>query len=80
MLKNFLASVAQHFDELFFKLMLYVPVNKVSVMLIVLSWLTLCVCGTPKQDLSQTVKTQMKCSIMVYTVCKGKKRSSDKRI
>ena len=34
--------------------------------------------GNPKQVLLQTVKTQMKCSIMlhfirVYTVCKGKK-------
>ena len=33
---------------------------------------------TPKEVLLQTVKTQMKCSIMlhfigVYTVCKGKK-------
>ena len=33
--------------------------------------------GSPKQELLQTMKTQMKCSIMlhfirVYTVCKGK--------
>ena len=39
---------------------------------------------TPKRVLLQTVKSQMKCSIMlhfiqVYTVCKVK-RSSDKRI
>ena len=47
--------------------------------------LTLCIRETPKRVLLQTVKTQMKCSIMlhfirVYTVCKGKKRFSDKRI
>ena len=40
--------------------------------------LTLCIWGTRKWVLMQTVKTQMKCSIMlhfirVYTVCKGKK-------
>ena len=39
----------------------------------------------PKCVLLQTVKTQIKCSIMlhfirVYTVCKGKKRSSDIQI
>ena len=40
--------------------------------------LTLCIRETPKRVLLQTVKTHMKCSIMlyfirVYTVCKGKK-------
>ena len=40
--------------------------------------LTLCIRETPKHVLLQTVKTQMKCSIMlhlirVYTVCKGEK-------
>ena len=40
--------------------------------------LTLYIRETTKQVLLQTVKTQMKCSIMqhfikVYTVCKGKK-------
>ena len=39
---------------------------------------TLCIRETPKWVLLQTVKTQMKCSIMlhfiwVYTVCKGNK-------
>ena len=28
--------------------------------------------GNPKRILLQSVKTQMKCNIMVYTVCKGK--------
>ena len=40
--------------------------------------LTLCICETLKRVLLQTVKTQMKCSIMLhfirlYTVCQGKK-------
>ena len=40
--------------------------------------LTLCILETPEQVLLQTVKIQMKCSIMlhfirVFTVCKGKK-------
>ena len=37
---------------------------------------------TPKQVLLQTVKTQMKCSIMHNAAlhCNGQKRSSDKRI
>ena len=40
--------------------------------------LTLCIREAPKWVLLQTVKTEMKCSIMlhlirVYTVCKGKK-------
>ena len=44
----------------------------------VLVSLTLCIFEIPKRELLQTVKTQMKCSIMlhfirVYTVCKGKK-------
>ena len=47
--------------------------------------LTLCIRETPNQVLLQTVKTQMKCSIMlhfirVYTVYKGKERSLDERI
>ena len=46
--------------------------------------LTLCISEPPKRVLLQTVKTQMKCSIMwhiirFYIVCKDKK-SSDKRI
>ena len=40
--------------------------------------LTLCIQKNPKQVLLQTMKTKMKCSIMlhfisVYSVCKGKK-------
>ena len=47
--------------------------------------LTLCIRETPKQVLLHTVKTQMKCSIMlhfirVYTVYKGKEGSLDERI
>ena len=46
--------------------------------------LTLCVLETPKRVLLQTVKTQIKCSIMlhfirVYTVCKGKKDLKTKK-
>ena len=47
--------------------------------------LTLCIRETPKRVLLQTVKTQIKCSIMlhfiwVYTVCQGKIRTLDKRL
>ena len=47
--------------------------------------ITLCIRETNKQVLLQTVKTQMKFSIMlhfirVYTVFKDKKKSSDKKI
>ena len=51
----------------------------------ILFFLTLCIGEAHKRVLLQTVKTRMKCHIMrhftrVYTVCKGKKISSDKRI
>ena len=47
--------------------------------------ITLCIWEKPRRVFFQTVETHMKCSIMlhfirVYTVWKGKKRSSDKRI
>ena len=46
--------------------------------------LTLCIQETPKQVILQTVKTQMKCSMMlhfirVYTVCEGKKNFRQKK-
>ena len=57
--------------------------QKVKVLVPIISpmiseYLTLCILETPKRVLLQTVKTQMKSSIMlhfirVYTVCKGKK-------
>ena len=49
-----------------------------SLLLNKISTLTLCIRETHKRVLLQTVKTKMKCSIMlhfirVYTVCKGQK-------
>ena len=47
--------------------------------------LILCIRETPELVVLQTVKTQMNCCIMrhfimIYTVCKRQKRSSDKKI
>ena len=57
-----------------FRQILDLQSNKIAVH----SCLTICIWGTPKRVLLQTVKTHMKCCIMrhfirVNTVCKGKK-------
>ena len=55
-----------------------VDLHNDEFLLIPVIYLTLCILETPKRILLQTVKTQMKCSIVlhfirVHTVCKCKK-------